>query len=47
MELGLEKGNMETFFRNEQHKAACLIDKKGNAAKPLKINCTISLSKSF
>ncbi|KAL8482086.1 hypothetical protein ACS0TY_027710 [Phlomoides rotata] len=38
MELGLEKGNMETFFRNEQNKAACLIDEKDGVIKQLEEN---------
>lgn len=35
MELGLEKGNLETALRNEQSKAACLIEEKGNALNQL------------
>lgn len=31
MELGLEKRNLETALRNEQNKAACLIEEKGSA----------------
>ncbi|XP_057795848.1 synaptonemal complex protein 1-like [Salvia miltiorrhiza] len=35
MELGLEKGNLETAFRNEQNKANCLIEEKDCVLKRL------------
>lgn len=31
LELGVEKGNLETVLGNVQNRAACLIEEKGNA----------------
>lgn len=40
MELGLEKGHLEIAFKNEQNKAACLVEEKGYAdlSEPFIIN---------